>query len=62
MIEQQPVFAAPGDRVERKADLAQEILAGLKLLKFGAGQEFMVDQLGQGIRAEVALRHPPDHL
>ena len=62
MVEQQAVFAAPGEFVQGKAYAPQKILCGLQALQFGFGEEAMVDQFVQCFGAEVALGYPGDGL
>ena len=62
VIEQQPVFAAVRQHVQREADLPQERLRGLQLAQLALGQEAVLDQLIERVGAEVPLRDPADGL
>jgi hypothetical protein len=62
VVEQQPVLAPPGDGVQRPADAPQEVLAGEQPAVLVVGEEALLGELVQAADAEVAARHPADHL
>ena len=62
VIEQQPVFAAVRQHVQREADLPQERLRRFQLAQLALRQEAVLDQLFERVAAEVALRDPADRL
>ena len=62
IVEEQPVLAPPGQRVQPEAHLPEKGLARLELAQFIAGEEAVGDQLVESVGAEVALRHPADGL
>jgi hypothetical protein len=62
VVEQQAVLAAPGDAVQREAHPPQVALAGVEQAVLGLGDELVVDQFAQRLRAEMPFRDPADDL
>ncbi len=62
IVEQQPVLAPSGQRMQPEADLPKERLARLELAQLLAGEKAVSHQLVERVGAEMALRHPADGL
>ncbi|GIX22614.1 MAG: hypothetical protein KatS3mg121_1397 [Gammaproteobacteria bacterium] len=62
MVEQQPVFAPPGDVVEEEADAPQQPPALEQRLELLVGEEAQAGEVFQPVGAEVAARDPEHRL
>jgi len=62
VIEQQAVFAAPGQDVQAKADPPEECLPVFEALQLSRGEKPVLDEFCQGCRPEMPFGHPADHL
>jgi len=62
VLEQQSIFAAPGQNVQSKSHLPEKIAAFDQLVVFARAQETVADQFLQGAGAKMPFGHPTDHL
>ena len=62
IVEQQPVFAPPGQRVQAEAHPPKKGLAGLELAQLLAGEKSVCHELIERVGAEMTFRHPADGL
>ncbi len=62
MVEQQPVFGTARENMQREAHPPQESLAAFQPPQLPGRQELMLDELVEGLDAEMPLGDPADHL
>ena len=62
VVEQDPVFLATGEHMQRETDLPQPLLAEDECLVLLVGEKAVVDKRAEGFCAEITLGDPADHL